>query len=402
MENLLFYFLKANTVLAFGFVLYKFLVGNQRWFQLNRVILITIGMIALFSPFLPNFSALQNNTLLTIYLPEFNLNQGVERSSLIVDWFRVSITGYFLISALFLTRFLSQIIGLLRFKKGKVIGKYLIINTNRIETSSFFNRIFINDSLNGSTREIALTHEKVHVDHWHTIDVIWFEMLTVIFWLNPAAWLLKKELRNTHEYIADLKTREHFGQKDYFNAILNNTFNSQSINFIPKFSNSQTLKNRIIMMKSNQPVKKMRYALFLPIIAVVTITSANTSALKATPKVFQIEQTQPQDTTYTVVEQMPEFPGGQSALFEYLKNNITYPKSAKKDELEGKVILSFVVNKEGDVQEVKVIKGVRNDIDKEAIRVVQAMPKWKPGYQRGKNVNVSFNLPISFKLDSKK
>jgi TonB family protein len=404
MENVLIYFLKANIVLSIGFVFYKLLLANQRWFHLNRFLLIAIGLVALISPFLYLVSPFQNNTLFTINLPEYVLNQSSEKSIQTIDWLSFAAYGYLLISTLIVFRLLIQIAGLLKFNRGEKFGKYLIIESKQLETSSFFNRIFLKNTLDNSTREIAITHEKVHADQWHTLDVIWLELLTAIFWLNPAIWLLKKELRDTHEYIADEKTKAHFGGEDYLNAILNHAFNSQSINFITKFSNSQTLKNRITMMKSNHPVKRMRYLIFLPLLAVITIASANTRAMKVLPEVVHIEQTQvqSQDSTYTMVDQMPEFPGGTPALMEFLSKNIKYPESAKNEHIQGRVFISFIISDEGNVKDINILKGLHTDMDNEAVRVIRAMPKWKPGVHEGKNVNVLFNLPIHFKLSDKK
>lgn len=101
---------------------------------------------------------------------------------------------------------------------------------------------------------------------------------------------------------------------------------------------------------------------------------------------------------FTVVESMPEFPGGQAALMKYLSSNIRYPQDAREMGIEGKVYLSFVVDKEGYVKNVEIRRGVYTSMDMEAVRVVKAMPRWKPGTQDGKPVNVLFNLPINFKL----
>ncbi len=404
MENLWMYFIKANIILAIGFLFYKLLLANQRSFQLNRFLLLLIGVLALVSPFINLFSGAESSAIFTLTLPEIILNPEIKTSNETINWIHFGFLGYISVSAFVLMRLALQIAGILSANQGEKLGKYFIIDSDRFETSSFFNRIFLKSTLDNSTREIALTHEKVHADQWHTLDVIWLELLTAIFWLNPTVWLLKKELRNTHEYIADEKTNQLFGRENYLNAILKHTFNSQSINFLPKFSNSQTLKNRITMMKSNHPVKRIRYVLFLPLLAVITIASANTTTMRAMPEIIQLEQTQvqPQDSTYTMVEQMPEFLGGEAALFEYLSKNVSYPESAKKDKIEGRVFVTFVISDEGVVKDVSVIKGVRTDIDNEAIRVVKAMPNWKPGTHNGKNVNVLYNLPMSFKLNPKK
>ena len=101
---------------------------------------------------------------------------------------------------------------------------------------------------------------------------------------------------------------------------------------------------------------------------------------------------------FDVVEQMPEFPGGQEALMQFLRQEVKYPKEASKDGVQGRVVVQFVVEKDGSISEVEVVKKVNEHLDAEAIRVVNAMPKWKPGKQKGENVRVKYTLPISFRL----
>ena len=103
---------------------------------------------------------------------------------------------------------------------------------------------------------------------------------------------------------------------------------------------------------------------------------------------------------YTIVENMPEFPGGQDSMFYFLAKNIIYPKEAKEKGIEGKVYVNFTVNKDGSIGDVKVIRGVHPLLDNEAVRVVKSFPKWKPGIQRGELVRVSYNLPITFKMST--
>ena len=108
------------------------------------------------------------------------------------------------------------------------------------------------------------------------------------------------------------------------------------------------------------------------------------------------------DETFTVVEEMPEFPGGTGELMKYLAMNMKYPKDAYDNKIQGRVIVSFVVSKDGTIKDPKVVHSVYPSLDKEAIRVVEQMPKWKPGKQRGEAVNVSFTIPVTFKLSREK
>ncbi len=101
---------------------------------------------------------------------------------------------------------------------------------------------------------------------------------------------------------------------------------------------------------------------------------------------------------FTVVESMPEFPGGMTELYTYLGNNIKYPVMAKESGIQGKVYVTFVVERDGSITDVQVLRGIGGGCDEEAIRVVQSMPKWNPGKQRGKPVRVQYNLPVRFTL----
>lgn len=110
------------------------------------------------------------------------------------------------------------------------------------------------------------------------------------------------------------------------------------------------------------------------------------------------EEEYEEEEIFTIVEKMPSFPGGIESLFSYLGNNIEYPDMAKDARIEGKVYITFVVDKDGSIADVKVLRGIGGGCDEEAIRVVKGMPKWDPGEQRGKAVRVQYNLPINFIL----
>ncbi|MCD8296723.1 MAG: energy transducer TonB, partial [Prevotella sp.] len=121
--------------------------------------------------------------------------------------------------------------------------------------------------------------------------------------------------------------------------------------------------------------------------------------LKAKEEIAQPEPPKEEETkVFDVVEEMPSFPGGQGALMEYLQKNIKYPVVAAENGIEGRVIVRFVVSKDGSISNVTVVRSVDSALDKEAIRVVESMPKWIPGKQNGASVNVNFTLPVTFKL----
>ena len=111
------------------------------------------------------------------------------------------------------------------------------------------------------------------------------------------------------------------------------------------------------------------------------------------------EEEEEEEQIFMIVEHMPEFPGGDLALRKHIAENVKYPEIAKENGLSGKVFVQFVINQRGEVENVKIARGVDPALDKEAIRVVQGLPKWKPGSQRGKPVKVSYTVPINFQLN---
>jgi len=182
--------------------------------------------------------------------------------------------------------------------------------------------------------------------------------------------------------------------------------------------NYHSLKKRIRMMnkKASNRWQRLKVLAVLPLAAVAVIAfaspkveniaegiaqqSAKSEGLPEVTVVGYADYTAPQDTTevFDVVEQMPEFPGGIEGMIQFLQTNMKYPEDAMKEKKEGRVLVGFIVDREGNVTEPQVLQGVWPSLDAEAIRVVNAMPKWTPGMQGGKIVRVKFALPISFRL----
>ena len=129
---------------------------------------------------------------------------------------------------------------------------------------------------------------------------------------------------------------------------------------------------------------------------------APTAAEPARPQVVEPpapKAPEPTQEIFEYVEQMPEFPGGEDAMMAYISKNIKYPKAAVDNSVEGRVIVNFVVNEDGQITDVKTARGIGSGCDSEAERVVRSMPSWKSGKQNGKAVKVSYSLPVTFQLE---
>ena len=133
-------------------------------------------------------------------------------------------------------------------------------------------------------------------------------------------------------------------------------------------------------------MKKFIIMALMALFGLTTVSAQKTVVAKKNQQVFD------------VVEKMPEYPGGQAALFEYLQKNVKYPADAEKKKVEGRVLVTFVVNTDGSITDIEVVRKTFPSLDAEAVRVISGMPKWKPGEQKGQKVRVKYTVPLTFRL----
>jgi len=301
---------------------------------------------------------------------------------------------------------------------------------------SFFNLVFIRKEyyVDGKLTPV-LTHEKVHIRQFHTLDLLLAEIVTIIQWFNPFAWLLGRSIKSNHEFLADEGVlKEGFLKRDYQTLILNEAMGLQVNNLTNNF-NVSLIKNRITMMTKSRSGSWAVSKLLVSIPAIfflVLLFSAGTTGIvfaqekKEEPKSLgdsrglspqQTKEEQEKATqekamkssqasssgeqVYNSVEKMPTFPGGDEARIDFMMKNLKYPEQAKKNGVQGKVFVTFIIDTDGSLSNVKVMRGIGAGCDEEAVRVIKLMPKWTPGLEKGKPVKVQFVLPIKFALGEK-
>ena len=274
---------------------------------------------------------------------------------------------------------------------------------------SFFNQIVVGTrGLNDDELRCILAHESYHVSRNHTYDLLAAWLLCCGAWFNPFAWLIMREIRAVQEFQADAASIGACGREDYLHLLYRQAAGTGYGHITNNFK-SINLKNRIAMINR----KKTRFGAWkllavLPVAALLLMVGCKPATEKAVDQEeipFEYsgeDKSAPMDAdtdqVFQVVEVDPEFPGGIEALYKYMVDNVKYPEKAKADKIEGRVFVAFVIEKDGSVTNAKVVRGVSDEIDAEALRVVSAMPKWKPGTQQGNPVRVQYNLPIVFKL----
>lgn len=409
MENLLLYLLKVTGILILFFITYRLFLKGKNRFTVNRLFLLSALLLSVTIPLVNlGVAAVDGNIIAgfiheTIVITSDNIN--VENSA--IPWFNYALVVYLTGVAIFFVKFFTGVIQLLvmRFRFGVVEGEgvKLVVVGDKYAPFSFLNLVFIPKRILTSERvDQILIHEKIHVKQMHSMDLILSELFCIVFWFNPAVWLIRKNFLELHEYLADQGALNNgLDPVDYQSLLLSEAFGTQVIGLASSF-NSSLIKKRIIMMTNRN--KSKGYASILMGIALAFVCSfiiSNTVSGNEPDSTSQIASAK-KALSFNEVEVKPEFPGGDAALLDFLMQNTKYPVEAKNKGIEGKVFVSFIIKKNGKVSDVSIIKGADALLDAEAMRVVKAMPDWKAGESDGKKVDVQYQLPLNFKLDDKK
>lgn len=410
MNPILLYLLKVNLALLLCYAIYRLLFEKDTFFQLRRFLLLAFFGIALLYPlvdvqgFLEEKGTVQQVAVLyAAWLPEVTVRAASGGWSLtqVLNTVCLSlcIGGWTVLSLRFAAR-LAGIVRLIRQSpKMRVRGVEIRCLARPDSPFSFFGAIFIHPASHAESElDEILLHEETHARQIHSADVLIAELLTIFCWMNPVAWLFRREVRDNLEYLADSQVLSHgIDSRRYQYHLLGLAYPQAAANLYNNF-NVLSLKNRIVMMNKQQTkgIGRAKYLVALPLaaalVAVNQVDALARVAEEPEPVVLQ------QDKAYKVVEYMPEFPGGMNSLLDYIAKNIKYPEEAQQKGIKGRVILQFIVNTDGSLSDFKIIRGVDPQLDAEALRVVKSMPKWTPGKDKGKVVPVYYTVPISFGL----
>ena len=542
MGTFLVYILKSSLCLALFYLFYRLLLSKETFHRFNRIALLGVMLISCLLPLVRitvdratvvNTSVMLMEEDMLMYPWEMQVMVQEEAA---FPWREWLVAVYFLGILFFLLRnFLSlgYVFYLIRHSRCRRMenGICLVVHQAGFAPFSWMKYIVISQTDLDENGTDILIHEEAHIRNGHSWDLLLVELCVWLQWFNPAAWLLKQELQNVHEYEADEAVlRQGIDAKRYQMLLIKKAVGARLYSIANSFNHS-SLKKRITMMirKKSNPWARAKYLYVLPLAAVTVaafarpeisepldeissvkvndlsaITGKNspenlsvaaTSAADVTLKMKVTDQSgspivgasvlivnstsgtltdsegnftlkvgddqrisvsyigmksvelsvkeclekqikevrltsdadsgpqltvvsqssesasqkapqhnttsEPQNTeeVFMVVEQMPEFPGGMSACLKFLADHVAYPKEAAEKKIEGRVIVQFVVMKDGSIANARVIRSVDPLLDAEALRVIGLMPKWKPGTQRGQAVNVKFTMPITFRLD---
>lgn len=410
----------AATTIFYGF--YMLFIKKQGDFIFNRFYLLISLLLAVFIPLISFPDAGTGTKIATLQnISSVNLNQvliGLSKHSMpsiksmpIYNWLSVI---YYTVVFLFTILFFKGIFGLIRLRNKSEINYHdkmtIIFISSSLPVFSFFRWVFIPKEIyKNPAANAILEHEKIHMNQYHSLDLLLVEILGILQWFNPFIYLIKKEIKENHEFIADEAIYFSGENINHYQQLLFQQASGLEFSPITNNFSYSLLKKRIIMMKRSKMNKIPAFKFLFAAAAIsVTLMACNQTKNKPAPekandtKVVAVntQKSYADEPVFTTVAHMPSFPGGEMALMKYLAENIKYPAEAKKAGIKGRVFVHFIVEPNGKVDNIKILKGIGHGCDKEVIRVMEKMPKWVPGRNKdNKPVRTSFNLPVKFSLN---
>lgn len=455
------YLLKINVALVLLYGFYRLMVSRDTFFSLRRFTLWLIYGVALLAPaFNVAYWMKENSTVVSMagaYADAVYPMVAAEPGASVFAWQDALVWIYIVGVAWLSLRLLWQLFVICRMayvsQRQEMEGVTLHVLKGAGSPFSFFRWIFVYPAILEDARlHEVLVHERTHVRELHSLDCIFSELFAILCWWNPFAWLMKQEVRINLEYLADESVlSDGNARKSYQYHLLGLAYRKpvHSAEIANNF-NLLPLKKRIKMMNKRRTSEmgKAKYLLFAPLAAALLLVSnietvarevseqlpekvtvqekssspsenvdlaAFAQKTKQTvgtkKKAKQAQQTKSSNKTqkdkkstivYDVAETMPQFPGGHGEFMKYMTANVKYPKAAVLAKKQGRVIVTFVIDKDGNVTEPKVLRSVDEALDAEALRVISSSPKWIPGTQDGKPVNVKYTVPVFFQLPAAK
>lgn len=422
METILFkYILFSLFYSAFFYILYRLLIEKNISYVQKRIYLL---FATLLSGVLPVIDfAKTKEAVLEIILPAVivkanggggvaapNETTGIAGNILLITYYSVAL----LFAVLILVQILRIAANIFAGKREYINGVVLVKESRFTSPFSFWKWIFINIDSSSEDFSKVLLHEKAHIDHWHSADLTLVSILRCLQWYNPFIYLLNKELFAVHEFQADnevIKTTGNINsyrelilkqQLGYSPVIINSFKKSLTFKRLKEMENPENRRGRYYIL----PVAASLTLLLVFMVSATQISKARINSPVTTvqstpqekppmPPVVQQDETVP----FAIVEEKPRFMGGDENTFtQWVFSKLVYPPEAVKQKIMGRVTVTFVVDTEGNVVKVKVNRGVHPLLDQEAVRVIKSSPKWEPGKQKGKPVNVLYNFPVIFKL----
>ena len=371
------YFILVHICLITGYGFYKVFLEKQTYFMLNRISLIGLAVLSFCIPAIPVNPHLSASIPLDLVIHGETLSQVDPQmwNVYITDWLKWTyFTGVF-------------------FKVGCLIIRLLYIR-NKIKKPahnaafSFFKYKIVDHNV--ANFEMIDYHEDVHIRQWHSLDILFFEIVAIVAWFNPVVYFYQRSIKRTHEFLADQETARHFGNYYEYATLIVNTALHDSPGMTNDFTDKHLLKQRVAMLgkKKASRANLAEYILLIPVLLCLTSFSALYKKTAASADVGRKGSV------------APAFPGGLNAFLGYLSKEISQSNIFRAHHDQGKVLVSFVVDTDGKVVLPQVVDSPNANLNSEAVRIIGNSPRWSPGLQHGQPVRVKHEIKLGYQLST--
>ncbi len=439
----LLYDLKVAVLIAAFYFCYRLLMERDTLHRLNRVVLLVTLVLSLVLPLcVVTFHETQWMEPLPVDdqaepdVAELGQALPVVPAR---QWWQLALTivvvGGMVLRLAYLLRSYAMLRRMLRSGEEHRLddGVRLVVVDQPVAPFSWMNTIVVNRQDYAERNALLLIHERSHIRLHHSRDVVFVELLTVLQWFNPVVWLLSRDLRTVHEYEADEAVLSQGADTaQYITLLMHKAMGVQACVLANGINTSETKKRVKMMIKMKSPRWSWLKCLYIVPIAALSlaVTARTVTDYKVLPsqELAQVQAVDGEDPVFEVCEVLPQFPGGDVEMMKFFMKNVKYPVVAETNGVQGCVLVSFIVEKDGSLSHVEAknvtdatgnavtVVAMRSDMtDKqkqeavdrnkgiqalkdESERVVKLMPKWKPGKQRGETVRVRCTIPATFRL----
>ena len=446
MGALLIYLMKSSLMLALSVVLFMLLMRRETFHGINRVLLLAVVLLSLLLPAVEwgmdtpmahimgsvEQMVISTDATVAVGQPLAVAVDAGEQTGMLHCIMYIYLAGVLMLAVRLIYMYI-QVACLVRRGKREDASPYttqrlrLMVHEGDSSPFSWFGIVSISRTDLAEAGSEIIMHEAAHIRRGHSWDVLFADLVVIMYWFNPLAWVMKGMLKDIHEYEADSAVlAAGVDAVDYQLLIIKKAVGARLYSIANCFNHSITKKRVIMMCKEKSSVWHIAKALYvvpLAVLAACTFSSPKSEepVVKAAENevaevkivrvagneipelnVTSFAAEQPQADTSPVYEQCdlsPEFNGGMNALMRHLSTNIVYPQESMDANEQGRVLVAFVVEKDGSISDVKIAKSSGFDrLDAEAARVIREMPAWVPGKHEGEVVRARFVLPVRFRL----
>lgn len=412
MSPFLIYIARAGLYLSLFYAFYLMVMRRTTFFRLNRTLLLSGSYLCLLLPFIRLRSVRVASTAAELTMVAVGAESEGVAAPVAFSWHEILLGVYITGALVTLTLY-----GISAWKMGRLIRKgekmnregcRLIILEEDISSFSWGQTIVMGRKDLLETPAI-FTHEWMHVQCRHSLDLLFLLPIQLLFWWNPLVWITREELRLLHEYEADEGViQKGIDAKSYQLLLVRKAVGDERFSMASGFQHAK-LSSRITMMlkPSSSAWKSWSYLALIPVLAVLMYAcnapKENLEPDEPSATVITIKKsggiTEQEAVPYRLIEYAPKFNGGDTQEFsKWVNSQLKYPEQAKQNGIQGRVTLQFTVGVDGMVRNVSVLRGAHELLDTEAFRVISSSPRWEPGKQQGEAVPVTFIFPVIFQL----